>query len=333
MGTGFKLLGKDFAEKLIATTNNPLVGLFIGILVTSLVQSSGCTTSITVGLVAVGGLTLHNAIPIIMGANIGTTVTNILVSLGHITRKDEFKRAFAGSTVHDMFNILSVLTIFPLQVKFSILEKTAQWLTNMFLDIGGINLMDPVKYAVEPCLKLFCCACKSHPIPIIIIGLVFLFTALSFIIKAMRGAVATRAEKYLKEFIFQYPMRAFIAGMLLTGNIHSSSVTTSIVIPLVGAGILTVEAIYPYVLGVNIGTTATALLAAFATANPVALTVALTHSLFNLLGTCIYYPLKILPISMAKGLGVLAVKNRLSAIIYIAAAFYGIPLLLIWLSR
>lgn len=333
MGAGFKLLGGSFAEKLITTTNNPLVGLFIGILVTSIIQSSGCTTSITVGLVAAGGLTLRNAIPIIMGANIGTTVTNILVSLGHITRKEEFRKAFAGSTVHDMFNVLTVLTIFPLQVKFRILEKMAQGLTNVFMEVGGINIMDPVKLAIEPCLRLFCCICKSHPIPLIIIGLVFLFSALSFIIKAMRGAVATRAEKYLKGFIFQHPFRAFIAGVLLTGTIHSSSVTTSIIIPLVGAGLLTVEAIYPYVLGANIGTTVTALLAAFATANPIALTAALTHSLFNIMGTLIYYPLRIIPISLAKGLGNLSAKNRISAIIYIAIAFYGIPIFLIWLTR
>ena len=89
MGIGFKLFGKDFAKMLLEQTANPLVGLFAGILATSLVQSSSTTTSMTVALVAAGGLTIEGAIPIIMGANIGTSVTNTLVSLGHGRRKME----------------------------------------------------------------------------------------------------------------------------------------------------------------------------------------------------------------------------------------------------
>ena len=75
MGASLKMFGKDLAETLIETTTNPLVGLFIGILVTSIVQSSSSTTSIVVGLVAGGALNVSNAIPIIMGANMGTSVT------------------------------------------------------------------------------------------------------------------------------------------------------------------------------------------------------------------------------------------------------------------
>ncbi|MGD2114225.1 MAG: Na/Pi symporter, partial [Acidobacteriota bacterium] len=97
MGLAFKLFGKGLAQEMIARTANPFVGLLVGILATSLVQSSSTTTSMTVGLVAAGALTIDGAIPIIMGANIGTSVTNTLVSLGHVTRREEFKRAFAGA--------------------------------------------------------------------------------------------------------------------------------------------------------------------------------------------------------------------------------------------
>ena len=81
-------------------TSNPLVGLFTGILATTLAQSSSTITSIAVGLVASRALTIEGAIPVVMGANIGTSVTNTLVSMGHITRKEEFRRALAGATVH-----------------------------------------------------------------------------------------------------------------------------------------------------------------------------------------------------------------------------------------
>ncbi|MBW2397406.1 MAG: Na/Pi symporter, partial [Deltaproteobacteria bacterium] len=100
MGLSFKLFGSGFAEALVARTANPFVGLFIGILATTLVQSSSTTTSMVVGLVAAGALTIDGAIPIVMGANIGTSVTNTLVSLAHVTRREEFQRAFAGATVH-----------------------------------------------------------------------------------------------------------------------------------------------------------------------------------------------------------------------------------------
>ena len=93
MGDALKLFGKDFAERLITSTSNPIVGLFIGILATSIIQSSSTTTSILVALVGAGSLSEINAIPILMGANIGTTVTNTLVSMAHITRGQEFKRA------------------------------------------------------------------------------------------------------------------------------------------------------------------------------------------------------------------------------------------------
>ena len=116
MGDSFKLMGRGFAETLLRTTSNPFVGLFIGILATSLVQSSSTTTALTVGMVAGGGLTVAGAIPIMMGANIGTSVTNTIVSLGHITRKDEFRRAMAGATVHDFFNLLTVAIALPLEL-------------------------------------------------------------------------------------------------------------------------------------------------------------------------------------------------------------------------
>ncbi|MGB6866044.1 MAG: Na/Pi symporter, partial [Candidatus Aminicenantaceae bacterium] len=115
MGTSLKMLGKGLAEALITTTTNPLIGLFVGVLSTSIVQSSSFTTSIVVGLVAGGALNVVNAIPIIMGANIGTSVTNILVSLTQIRRSVEFKLAFAAAIVHDFFNVLAVLVLFPLQ--------------------------------------------------------------------------------------------------------------------------------------------------------------------------------------------------------------------------
>ena len=122
LSSGIKHLGGDFAKEIMTTTSDPFLALFIGILATTLFQSSSTTTSIIVGMVSGGAVTLSGAIPMIMGANIGTTVTNTIVSIGHISRGNEFKRAFAASTIHDFFNILAVLILFPLEIAFGLVQ-------------------------------------------------------------------------------------------------------------------------------------------------------------------------------------------------------------------
>merc|ERR1719487_639594 len=109
------LAGKGAAQ-LIGAVDNPVAGLSFGVLGTVLLQSSSTSTSIVVTMVAAGILTPNNAIPIIMGANIGTSVTNTIVSHVHITDINEFKRGFQGATVHDAFNFLTVLCLFPVEV-------------------------------------------------------------------------------------------------------------------------------------------------------------------------------------------------------------------------
>ena len=143
MGLGFMLVGKGFAELLLEQTANPLVGLFVGILATALVQSPSTTTSMTVVLVAAGGLTIEGAIPIVMGANIGTSVTNTLVSLGHVSRRVEFQRAFAGATLHDFFNWMAVLLLLPLQLLTGFLGKASSFLAAVLEGAGGAKLFNP----------------------------------------------------------------------------------------------------------------------------------------------------------------------------------------------
>ncbi|MGA0870053.1 MAG: Na/Pi symporter, partial [Planctomycetota bacterium] len=118
MGAAFKGMGKSFSEDLLGagTSAGPLISLFVGILATTLVQSSSTTTSLVVGLVAVDMIPFDSAIYMVMGANVGTTVTNTIVSLGHISRSEEYRRAFAAATVHDFFNIIVLLIVFPLEV-------------------------------------------------------------------------------------------------------------------------------------------------------------------------------------------------------------------------
>jgi sodium-dependent phosphate cotransporter len=115
----FQLIGGRAAGEIFTNSvlvNNPIAGLMIGIVVTVLVQSSSTSTSIVVSMVGSGLLEVRPAIPIIMGANIGTTVTNTLVALTQSMDRSTFRRAFAGATVHDAFNWLTVLILLPIEI-------------------------------------------------------------------------------------------------------------------------------------------------------------------------------------------------------------------------
>ncbi len=336
MGASFKLFGKGFAEQLVATTANPLVGLFVGILATTLVQSSSTTTSITVGIVAVGRLTIENAVPIVMGANVGTSVTNTLVSMGHITRREEFRRALAGATVHDFFNLIVVAVLLPLELATGYLKHFASAVSQMFVGVGGMKLANPLKTIVKPSVNLMVDLLAENPTLILIVSLVLMYLALKFLVDLARGIVVRRAERFLHRYLFGAPALAMLFGLVLTIMVQSSSITTSLVIPLVGAGILTVEAIFPYTLGANVGTTVTAMLAALSTANIAAITIAFVHLFFNLSGIALVYPvrfIRLIPVKLAHMLADLTSRSRGLAIVYILVVFYGIPALVILFWR
>eukprot|EP00217_Crustomastix_stigmatica_P012472 CAMPEP_0183789586 /NCGR_PEP_ID=MMETSP0803_2-20130417/512_1 /TAXON_ID=195967 /ORGANISM="Crustomastix stigmata, Strain CCMP3273" /LENGTH=653 /DNA_ID=CAMNT_0026033759 /DNA_START=36 /DNA_END=1997 /DNA_ORIENTATION=+ len=115
MGTGFKLLGGKDSAKMFDVVDNPISGVMIGVLTTVLVQSSSTSTSIIISLVGADELSVSNAIPMIMGANIGTSVTNTIVAMGHFSNKNDLRRGFSAATVHDLFNLLCVAIFLPLQ--------------------------------------------------------------------------------------------------------------------------------------------------------------------------------------------------------------------------
>jgi sodium-dependent phosphate cotransporter len=335
MGLAFKLFGKGFAQEMITRTANPFVGLLVGILATSLVQSSSTTTSMTVGLVAAGALTIDGAIPIIMGANIGTSVTNTLVSLGHVTRREEFKRAFAGATLHDFFNLLTVIILFPLELAFHVLRQTADALERVLEGSGGIELFDPLKAVVRPVAEWLSGALGSSGGLTLAVGVILLFLALKLLVDLLKRIVSSRAEQILDRTLFRSALAAIGAGALITVMVQSSSITTSVMVPLVGAGVVTLEQLFPFTIGANLGTTVTALLASLATGNPAAVSVALSHLLFNLGGTLLIYPLpplRAIPLALARWLGALGAKNRPAAVAYVLVVFFGVPILFLFLS-
>ena len=337
IGAGFKSATGDQAKELFAFATNPFLGLIVGTVATALIQSSSTVTSIIVGLVA-GGLPVVTAIPMVMGANIGTTITNTIVSLGHVGDKDEFRRAFAAATVHDFFNLLSVVVFLPVEILFHPLEKLGLFLANFFIGESSLSLknLNFVKALTKPVVNLFKSITHILPAPFDGIMLIILgvFT-IAFIGKLLKMLMVGRAKEIVHTAIGRGPIAGIGAGTLVTILVQSSSTTTSLMVPLAGTGVFGLKEIYPFTLGANIGTCITALLAATAIdgakAVP-ALEIAMVHLLYNVLGVVIIFGIPFLaklPIIGAETLAKVASERKVLAFAYIICVFFVIPGLLL----
>lgn len=336
---GFKLAsgGSEGAKEIFSFATNPFVALLLGALATALVQSSSTVTSVIVGLVA-GGLPISIAIPMVMGANIGTTITNTLVSIGHIRSKEEFKRAFAASTVHDFFNLLAVAIFLPLEIMFGLLEKMAASLSHLFigdadLSIKSYNFIKPlVKPAVSTIKEsLQFLDAKMVGVAMVVVGIGMILFAVTTLGKLLQKALVGTAKDMLHRAIGRGPVAGITSGAVVTVMVQSSSTTTSLMIPLAGSGVFNTRQIYPFTLGANIGTTITALLAATSitgAAQEVALTIALVHVMFNVFAVALIFGipfLRELPLKAAEKLAHVGANNKPLALGYVLGAFFVVP--------
>jgi solute carrier family 34 (sodium-dependent phosphate cotransporter) len=119
-----------------------------------------------------------------------------------------------------------------------------------------------------------------------------------------------------------------LVGILVTVAVQSSTITTSILVPLVAAGILTLPNAFPITLGANVGTTITALLASLAVVRPEGLTIALVHTLFNVTAIALFFPVpavRYLPVKAAERLADLALRRRSLVAVYVLGLFIVLP--------
>jgi len=366
--------------------NNPIVGVMIGVLVTVLVQSSSTSTSIIVGLVA-ANVPVKTAIPMIMGANIGTSVTNTIVSFTQMQDRDEFRRAFACATVHDMFNWLTVILIVIVESATGFLETiTAAMVTSLGDTSGNQKPPDFLKVLTNPFTKAIVKldkkvlkgwaindpkyreanitiikSCKeddscflfnmlgpqgadigdtSAGVILLVVSLVMLCGCLMGMVKLLNSLLGDKVKEAIKEGVNKdipiYGLGwltgylAMLVGAILTVLVQSSSVFTSTLTPLAGAGLVSLERAYPLTLGSNIGTTSTSLLAAMAAGGAHAqdsVQIALVHLMFNIIGIAIFYPIPFMrwPISLAQTLGDTTAKYRWFALVYLFGMFLVFP--------
>jgi len=396
LSDSFRILGGRNIGALFSDSDllkNPVVGVMIGVLVTVLVQSSSTSTSIIVGLVSAGA-PVKTAIPMIMGANIGTSVTNIIVALTQAGDREQFRKAFACANVHDMFNWLSAFILVINESLTGYLET----LTGILVaDVGSRNATqmkspDFLKALTKPFTKVLVqldkdvlkgwaqnspeyentttvlkIGCHQHApggpsckylfshlgiegvdigetyigILLLAISLCMLCGCLIGMVKTLNSLLGSKVKGIIENVInADIPIRglgwltgylAMVVGAIMTILVQSSSVFTSTLTPLAGAGLVSLERAYPLTLGSNLGTTTTSILASFAAGGDnlqAALQIALVHLFFNLTGIILFYPIPWMrwPISIARVLGNTTCKYRWFAVVYLCFMFFIFPL-------
>ena len=230
-----KSAGEGMKKMLGRISNNRFSGVGIGAGVTAIIQSSSATSVMVIGLVNAGVMTLMQATPIIMGANIGTTITGVLVALKN-----------------DYFNMLMYLSAFAgVMMGFFKKEKikiAGLLCSGLGLIFVGLNVMSSEQAFGNP------------------------------LVEAMFQGIFA---------VIDFPLLLILVGVIFTALIQSSSAATGVVITMVGTGVLPLDFALFIVLGANIGTCVTALLASVG-ANANSKRVALIHFTFNVIGTVIF---------------------------------------------
>lgn len=339
IGDGFKWIsgGAEGAKQIFAFAGNPIVGVLLGTLATALVQSSSTVTSVIVGLVA-GGVPVELAIPMIMGANMGTTITNTIVSLGNFRERSAFNKSFQAATVHDFFNLYAILIFLPIEILFSPLQRlagtVATWLEGgTATSIDRFNLLGAItKPVADGAVDLF------HALPhtlgalaAILLGVGLVITSVLYLGSLLRAVMRGKAKRIVHRAIGGGRVSGIGSGALITILVQSSSTTTSLVVPLAGSGVLSTRQVFPFTMGANVGTCVTALLAAMAITGPYqvfALQIALVHLFYNLFAVAVFslVPwLRDLPIRSAEWLGNKTELNRAWAFGYIGSVFFMMP--------
>ena len=266
-------------------------------------------------------------------------MTNTLVALANLRNTEAFRRAFAAATMHDFFNVIAVVIILPLELLTGFLESSASWLARLVSGQSelGAEFSLPIKPAItwlagviETPVDWATDSERAFAVSLVVVGISCILITLTFITKNMRLLVADRIERSLNEALARSGLIGMGIGVLVTIAVQSSSITTSILIPLVASGVLLVRNAYPITLGANIGTTVTALLAALAAGTVSGLTIAFIHTLFNIAGILLIYSLpatRYIPVQLAERLSGVATRRRWVAVVYVVGGFIVIPIM------
>ncbi|VDO42114.1 unnamed protein product [Haemonchus placei] len=143
LSTAFSLLGSRGLGKAIKASpliNDPVSAVVVGMMATVVLQSATTTTNVLVGMIAADMLTVHDAIPVMMGSELGGTLVNAIVSLAYSGKPEEFRRAFAAATLGDVFNVCCIFIILPMELATGFIEKLSWIIVDPLIAEQGISL-------------------------------------------------------------------------------------------------------------------------------------------------------------------------------------------------
>lgn len=328
-------LNSDAAQEIIQATRNPFISLFVGLLVTALIHSSSTVTASIVAIVASGNMTLQQAVPMVLGANIGTTLTSTLVSFSFITKKKEFSRALSAGISHDLFNILNVAILLPMELYFNILSKGSEKIASLFASKSDASTDFEYNRMFTRNLTEWIVDTIDLPFLSTALAIFLVFLSIKVLTTSVYKTFVSDSFEEVSSVVFKNTGLSFLYGMFFTAAIQSSTVTTCLVVPLVANRKVSLAKAFPFIVGANIGTTITAVIAALYKTEA-AIALALVHVLFNTLGALIFLPfpeIRQIPVKLADFMGRTSVKYRVFGFAYILLTFFIIPFLLIYFSR
>lgn len=335
LGDVFKVVGHEYSSALLRVADHPLIGFLIGVLATALVQSSSVTTSMIVALVASGELPVEYAVPMVIGANIGTSITNGLVSFGMVARKVEFRRAFAAANVDDIFILITAAVLLPLEQMFGGLRFLAGSSVRLCEGVGALRIASPAQWIFGPASDAILRGIQAHvqdgaaqTAALLTVSIVLLVATLSILVRLLRVLLQKRLEGWLQRNMRDRPAAGILVGFLVTAALQSSSVTTSLLVPLAGVGLLSLEQVLYVTMGARIGTPITALLAALTLGSPAGLTVAFVHLYFGLCGLLMFLalpPMRRLAIRGCEALAAMTERFRFLPLLWIGGVFFALP--------
>ena len=324
------LMGEFLAQNIVLVVRDTTSAVFAGWIAAALLHSSGAFDAIIVTFTASGVMPLSLAVASILGAELGTTVTPFLISvLGRLRGKGEHMAAFNVTLSHILYNLFTIIIFYPAELFFGLLTKIAQQGSYIFVQAAWLreipSFLDIITPWVRPVLRI---------IPAwsgIVIGGAMLFLALGGIEKYMTEIFSLPKSWNLIRATFTKPIRAFFAGLIFTILVPSTTVMVSLLIPLASSGVISADYyILPYILGANIGTVFTVMIAALATGDPISMGAWLVQLFVNVTGAVIFLAL-LKPFSKLVRLAAVKVTASLKLILFITVIFHAVPVLIVLL--
>ncbi|EYC03513.1 hypothetical protein Y032_0093g2633 [Ancylostoma ceylanicum] len=397
LSTAFSLLGSRGLGKAIKASpliNDPISAVVVGMLATVVLQSATTTTNVLVGMVAADMITVHEAIPVMIGSELGGTLVNAIVSLAYSGKPEQFRRAFAAATLGDVFNICCIFVILPLELATGFIEEFSWLIVDPLIAEQGISfktldlLTDPVNRMVLevneaelrnatidddyfapdhsfvyrcvfkngsriykcPYTHLFAYSSFSDSLIgwiVLVISIAVLVFCLIGIVYLIQTLLKGPLAKYVRGLLSrECPGRwrpctgytVMLVGLIITLAIQSNNIFNSSLTPLVGSGVISLEQMYPLILGANIGGSFSAVLAALTADGSrfeKTLHMAVCQVLYNIIGTFMFYLIpwtRKLPTFLARRLGEITDQYRWFIVVFILMFFVLIPGVVIGLT-